>query len=246
MRISDYETRRNEVLATTVELYLNHAAPIGSDILHQTRKFDCSPATLRNVLADLEDLGYLTHPHTSAGRIPTDKGYRYYIDFIMEKSNLAPNEQAYLRKICEYRIKSINDILEEVSRLVSDLTHYASLIYLTAPESKLSYGGLSYILDQPEFNNVLKARAILNLLEKRDKLLDLVEREFEGPSKVYIGKESECEEIKDCSLVISRTGKKKGRKGKLGVLGPKRMAYKKVIPLVDYLSELMDEIWERF
>ncbi|MDD5291824.1 MAG: heat-inducible transcriptional repressor HrcA, partial [Candidatus Omnitrophica bacterium] len=89
VRKVDYDSRRTDILRKTIELYLETAQPVGSEALLENYKFDLSPATIRNVLKDLEGQGFLMHPHTSSGRVPTDLGYKFYINDLMHKTQLS-------------------------------------------------------------------------------------------------------------------------------------------------------------
>ncbi|MEW6171297.1 MAG: HrcA family transcriptional regulator, partial [Candidatus Omnitrophota bacterium] len=155
MRFTDHEKRKKQVLLAVIKNYTQRAEPIGSQLL--CHDFDCSSATIRNILAELEEVGFLTHPHTSAGRIPTDQGYRFYIDNLIEETSLLDEEKNYIFK--EYRknykeIKKIEDTLENASELISHLTHQAGIVSFNNSQDKLIFNGMSFILEQPEFRNL--------------------------------------------------------------------------------------------
>lgn len=123
------ETRRNKILATIIDAYIRSASPVGSsDISKRFRLSGFSPATVRNVMAELEELGYLTQPHVSAGRIPTEKAYRYYVDTLMEDEQLIPEEREIVEREYLLEHEEVEDIFEKTSQLLSMLTHYAGII----------------------------------------------------------------------------------------------------------------------
>ena len=124
--VVDHSERRNQILTTSINAYINSATPVSSEVL--AKIFDFSPATVRNVLAELEDTGYLTHPHTSAGRIPTEKGYRYYVDFLMSQIELLDDEKKRIINEYKTRIETLEDALEKTSELISTITHYAGIV----------------------------------------------------------------------------------------------------------------------
>jgi len=246
-RVTDQESRKKEILLAAIELYLNHALPVSSEVLRKTRRFDLSSATVRNVLAELEEVGFLTHPHTSAGRVPTDDGYRYYLDVLMRKKQLDKEEVCFISKIFELKVRELDDLLEETSRMLSDFTHYASLVYLQDDEGDRVYlEGMRHLLDHPEFQNLELVRRIMQALETREVLFDLINRHFIEKTHVYIGKECKYKPMEACSVIVTRYDDKKKRRGKLAVIGPKRMAYDQVIPLLDHLSKAVEEQIERF
>lgn len=230
-----------------IELYLDHALPVSSESLRTSKRLDLSSATVRNVLAELEEVGLLTHPHTSAGRVPTDDGYRYYLNVLMEKKKLENEEMDFIKKIFEWKVHELNDLLEETSRILSDFTHYASLVCLQDEEDqRVVLEGLRHLLEHPEFQDLERVRRIIQALETRQVFFDLIDRNFAEKTHVYIGKECQCAPLESCAVVVTRYAAPRKHKGKLAVIGPKRMAYDQVIPLLDYLAEAVAEQSERF
>ncbi len=110
VRIVDHAQRRNLILEASINAYIDSAMPVSSEVLAQN--FDLSSATVRNICAELESCGYLTHPYTSAGRVPTDKGYRYYVDFLMSEIELLDKEKKTIIKEYKNKIQRLEDILE--------------------------------------------------------------------------------------------------------------------------------------
>ncbi|RJX29583.1 MAG: heat-inducible transcription repressor HrcA [Dethiobacter sp.] len=122
-------TRKKHILQAVVTDYIKSAQPVGSRTVARRYKVGLSPATIRNEMSDLEEAGYLVQPHTSAGRIPSQKGYRYYVDQLMETSNLGEEEKAEIRQVFEYKkLQEIEEIIRHTSRLLSLLTNYTCLI----------------------------------------------------------------------------------------------------------------------
>jgi len=238
VRKVDYDSRRMDILRKTIELYLETAQPVGSEALLDNYRFDLSPATIRNILKDLEGQGYLMHPHTSSGRVPTDLGYKFYINDLMHKVQLSLSEKDTLRNFFDSYLEMKRDILENASKIISDLTHYVGIVN-EEDENKIYYCGWSYLLEQPEFQNVGTISSIFKALEE-DRLLGLMNRKMASAMEVFVGDECDCLGINNCSLVVRECKSPKSRKsGRLAVLGPKRMAYGRVIPMMDYLSELV-------
>jgi len=234
--------RQEEVLAIIVRHYVDTAEPVGSWLV--SRKLGLSSATIRNVMADLEEAGLITHPHTSAGRIPTDKGYRYYIDSIMR---LKVVNEAVVRMIHDQyhtAFRSLEDALERASHLMSILTNYVGVTLFSEYE-RLYLDGTSHIVEQPEFHDFKKLYAVLRCLEEKRDLLNLLRHDFGTDSlTVHIGKESGLGLLDDCS-VVTRGYKIKGKpSGRIGVIGPKRMLYEKVIPTVEFVADALTEVFE--
>ena len=237
VRIVDYDSRRKEILRKTIEYYLETAEPVSSEALLENYKLDVSSATIRSVFKDLEDRGYLTHTHTSSGRIPTDLGYRFYIDDLMLKMDLSKEEKSTLKKFFNSYMQMKRSALENAGRVISNFTHYVGIVN-DEDQHRIYYSGWSHLLEQPEFKNIQTIHSIFQALEE-DRLLDLMNRDMDYPLEVFVGEECDCPGMSDCALIISDCSNKKKKLGKLAVLGPKRMAYHRVMPMVDYLSELI-------
>jgi heat-inducible transcriptional repressor len=122
------EDRRNRILHAVIHEFIKTAKPVGSNILTEDYDFDLSPATIRNLMADLEEEGFLSHPHTSAGRLPTDKGYRAYVDSIMELQRLVLEEEDRVRKEYDSRIKELHGVLAQTTHVLSGLSHYGGFV----------------------------------------------------------------------------------------------------------------------
>ncbi len=120
--------RQKLILAAIVEDYVRYAEPIGSRTLSKHRGFKISPATIRNEMADLEDLGYLDQPHTSAGRVPSQKGYRFYVDHLAQKAEIEPETLRLLRDFFEQQMVEIERVIQQTSVVLSQLTQYTTIV----------------------------------------------------------------------------------------------------------------------
>lgn len=240
--LKEAKTRREEVLALIVKRYVETAEPVGSGFV--ARHLGLSSATIRNVMSDLEEAGFISQPHTSAGRAPTDKGYRYYIDSLMHVRNVNDHMVKAVRQEYGEVLKSLEDVLEKTSHLMSSLTNYVGLALISWSD-KVYLDGTSHIIEQPEFRDLKKLYAILKFLEAKSDILNLLSGEFEDENlTIHIGREDGPGYLKECSIV-TRGYKIKGKvSGRLGVIGPKRMLYEKVIPTVDLLADTVSEIME--
>lgn len=124
----NFEARRSRIFSEILNLYIQTALPVGSRTIARRLRNSLSPATIRNVMADLEELGYIGHPYTSAGRVPTDQGYRYYVDDLMERIRLTQAEEQSLRAAFEKRHREVEEIIVRTSQLLSELSHQASMV----------------------------------------------------------------------------------------------------------------------
>src|SRR3989338_1350070 len=242
VRTVDYESRRNAVLSAAINQHIHEAEPVASE--DSAVSFDLRSATIRNIFAELEELGLLMHPHTSGGRIPTDKGYRYYVDFLIQQMGLLEEEKGLILKEYKKEIKRLEDALEETSEVISSITHYASIVSFLEWQDRFYYKGVSRILEQPEFQDFQKLRLLIQMLEDKQSLLHIVNRDFKEKVKVYIGRELGYPGMENCSLVVSSYKLKNKPSGRLAVLGPVRMEYKQIIPTLEYVSCLLSEVLE--
>lgn len=240
--MTDPKRRQEEVLSLIVKRYVDTAEPVGSRYI--AKQLGLSSATIRNVMADLEETGFITQPHTSAGRTPTDKGYRYFIDSLMHLRKVNEGTTKSVKDEYAHAMKSLEDILERTSHLMSSLTNYVG-ITLFSQYHKLYLDGASHIIEQPEFKDFKKLYTLLKSLEEKKDILDLLYNDFETESLIiHIGRENGLGYLSECSIV-TRGYKVKGKvSGRLGVIGPKRMVYEKVIPTVEFLADSVGHILE--
>ena len=235
---ADFQERKERVLGIVVDEYIKNTTPVGSHFIVQRHSLDLSPATIRNILADLEEEGYLTHPHTSAGRIPTEMGYRYYVDHLMDQIQLLEEEKARLHGEYAQGMSEVEALLDKVSQNVSEITHCTSIIALDGWGTKMICKGTSFVVNYPEEKDLDKIRAILRALEQKEQILGLINRELEQRVAIYIGHEMALKEMEGCSLAVARFNNR-GAQGRIAVLGPTRMDYERVVSALDYICDLI-------
>ena len=241
--LADFKKRQEEVLVMIIRHYVETAEPVGSRFI--ARKLGLSSATIRNVMADLEDMGFINQPHTSAGRVPTDRGYRYYIDSLMKTRSINENTVRAIKEKFDHALRSLEDVLTCTSHLMSDLTNYVGITSFPQYD-KVYLDGTSHIIEQPEFKDFKKLHTLIKCLEEKQDLLRLLSNDFEVERlTIHMGSENGMGYLKECSIV-TRGYKVKGKlSGRLGVLGPKRMTYEKVIPAVEFLADTVTELLGR-
>lgn len=236
MRITE---RQAGILNIIVEEYINSFRPVSSELLEKKYNFGICPATIRIELQKLTNCGYLYQPHTSAGRIPTDKGYRFFVNNLIEKEFLNFSENFEFQKRIK---KELNDVLkfsQVITKYLSSLCSNLVLGYLIS-EKILWKEGWEKILQKPEFQNpeyILKFTEMLKIFEENIE-------QFKNLSKVqvyiYIGKENPFPKARDFSTIITKYHLIKEHEGILAILGPKRMIYSKNIGLVNSLTKLLN------
>ena len=329
--------RKKKILQAVIDEYVNSAEPVSSATLVEKYNLNYSSATVRNELAELEKNGYLDKTHTSSGRVPSEKGYRFYVDELIKDDNISIEEMKYIQSKLDSKINEIEDLAKITTSTLSEITHYTTVAIgpkaekqlieeikfvllgtrmlmvvivtdsglvketiikydedITAsqvetlnnlfntklkgkPLSKIDKPMEEYILaeitysidvikpiieqinriveeadkiylegtrkafDLPEFKSLELAKNFVNVLDEKDLMLEILDSGVAKDINVYIGDENDKEELKDFSVVTFKH--KVGDKdlGTIGIIGPKRMDYSKVISVMKYISKKIDE-----
>ena len=337
------EKRQGEILEILVSDYISSAQPVGSRTIAKKYAGHLSPATIRNVMADLTEMGLLEQPHTSAGRIPTSVGIKIYVDTLLKTRDLTDGEKDTIRERCAGSEKEINQILKRTSRMLANVSHYAGLVATPSakkvifkqiqflplsrnrllgifvsrdgmvqnrlievnedfsypeieritnycnnflmglslddarekiskelemdyseydhllkraiqfssevlgnvPESDLMIDGEFLLLDMPEFAQGGHFKELVSELEKKRQVLHVLERCAEGGGvKIFIGSEANLGNMDTVGLVGAPYFKDGKVIGALGVVGPVRMDYSSVVPIVDFTSKVLSDVLE--
>ena len=338
------DERKTKILQAIIRNYLETGEPVGSRTISKYTDLHLSSATIRNEMADLEELGYILQPHTSAGRIPSDKGYRFYVDYMMEQKD---REVYEMKEMLVERQDKMEQVLKKVARFLAQNTQYATMI--SAPQtrrnklkfiqlSRVDYNqllaviviegnviknhilpvaqelsdetllklnmllnthlnglsieeinlamiasmkqqagehsdivsevidavaeairaeedleiytsGANNIFRYPELSNGMNASRLINAFEEKDALTDLVyetlSNEQQTGIQVYIGEEAPVQGMKDCSVVTATYELEEGMKGTIGIIGPKRMDYDKVVGALRSMMNQLDDIYKK-
>lgn len=239
----NFNARRNKVFECIVTAYVELGAPVGSVTLCNRSNLNLSPASIRNIMGELEELGLIAQPHTSAGRMPTDTGYRFYVDNIMELDIVIKEEQENICSACRSAKGQLDVLLETALKLLSDISNEVSLVLFprlkenTPKEIKLASFGWHHLFRQPEFKDTSKSNRLLEALEEKKELVDFVGESVDAKQvKVFIGTENKCSHIQDCSIILSGYGVQDDAAGAIGLIGPTRMPYKRLIPIVGFIA----------
>ena len=237
----DTKERKESILAITIDQYIQTVTPVSSTIVAKRYPTGVSSATVRNILAELEEEGFLTHPHTSAGRVPTQKGYRYYVDHLMDEIRLLEEEKRRIKEEYDQTSQELERLVEKTSKILSDTTHYTSIISIDG-EQKLYCRGTNYIITYSDYQDLKKMEGILAALEEQKELLHLINKELADRMNIFIGEEIRVAEMENCSIVVSKFQTHEGSTGRMAVLGPTRMQYERVISTMEYLGKLLEEM----
>ena len=325
--------RKKKILQAIVEEYVETAEPVSSGSLLKKNDLNISSATIRNEMAELEQAGLLDKPHTSAGRVPSPQGYRFYVDQLLKEDKISLEEIEYIRSKLESRAVELEEVTKIVTNTLAEVTHYTSLaigpdnaqqiiseikfvllgsrilmaIILTEngliketmikfeeditesqvesinlifnaklkgmPLSEITkpmeeyiisemkseinviksiieqinkaiiecqniyLKGAKNILDMPEYNEVDKAKSFLDIVDKKEFLKNLEQEESVKDINVYIGNENGNEKLKDYSIVTFKHVVNGKNLGTIGIIGPTRMDYSKVISIMKYINK---------
>lgn len=230
--------RQSKILQAIIEQYAEVAAPVGSSLL--AKAFGVSSATIRAEMAELERLGYIGQPHTSAGRVPTDKGYRTYVNSLAEtvvakeKPAEKRGEHALMTRVQDGGVPE-RVIRNAVDTLV-ELTHNLGIATIG---DQLYMSGLTNLFGQPEFINTGQVREVARLLDNLEPWL--YEAAPNEPLSVYIGSENPIGRSAGCTLIVSRFRSSFSDQSYIGVLGPTRQNYRDVMSLVKRAGETLEE-----
>jgi len=230
--------RQKQLLSAIVELYTKTAIPVGSQALLEHYDFGVSSATLRNDMAALEDEGYLYQPHVSAGRIPTDKGYRIYVEEMMGDTDLSREDQRRLQKeLLTLKAKHMR-LGRSTAKLLSSLSGNLAVSGIVDKDEFYDFG-MRELIDNPEFQEMDELCQLVETLDSLDEKVDGIMLKLkDGETRIFIGNENPIAGIKNCSMIVAPYQTDEGR-GMLAIIGPKRMDYAKNKSLIEYMRKML-------
>ena len=237
-------SRQKEILCQIVEEYAETASPVGS--VTMAKLFGVSPATIRAEMARLEALGLIAQPHTSAGRVPTDAGYRFYVNNlengmdVSSKSDVAKKSLERGTHAIEVRIASQSQTDAAIRRAVDSLVELTGNLGLATIGGQLYLSGISQLFTQPEFMDTRRVQAVAKLLDNLEPWLR--EAAPGEPLNIFIGQENPIGKNSEVSLIISKFRSPFSDRSYIGVLGPTRQNYSRVMSLVRYTGKMLEEI----
>lgn len=241
----DLTERQTMILKAIIEEYIETAQPVGSLILEKKHGLGVSPATIRNEMALLVEKDFLRQPYASAGRVPTAKAFKYYVYNLMRKEELpVVDEVAVKEKVAAVGLPE-KEVFTEATRELARRAH--ALAVLGTEERQFYHAGEANILDIPEFFNIDVTKTVLSMLDEFDYWLKLFEPGWETkePYRIVLGAELGGEYLGPVGFVYSPFVFR-GARGGVGVVGPARFNYRRIIPMVEYVGGLLEEIGKEF
>lgn len=250
--------RQNIILRSVVETHIETAQPVGSRAVIDRGNLQASSATVRSELGYLGEVGYLNQVHISSGRVPTDTGYRYYVNCLMNVQNRSgfDAEMADALFAISQRVEEADDFVEQATEFLSRLTQQTSMICAVNPHntlvryarlgirnSKIYLQGTSCILDQPEFQDIQKAKPVLRAFDEKNELIKCFDDEVEEERiTIKIGQENRPCAFHDCTVIAKRYYVSGENAGTIAVVGPKRISYMFAVPVVSRMAEMVGAI----
>ncbi|MBP7832697.1 MAG: hypothetical protein KA035_02900 [Candidatus Levybacteria bacterium] len=237
----DLTPRQVDILKLIVKEYIDNAEPVGSETLEKKHDIGVSPATIRNEMANMVKLGYLSKPHTSAGRIPTTKALKLYINELMKEKEVSVADEVQAREhIWDYR-QNEDKFLREITRDLAAKTH--SLAVTTTDDGEIYYAGYAHILEMPEFYDIDIAKNLLTILDNSS-YFEMIAKRIENDFGIFLGDELEQEMFRPYSFIFSKFDTKSHCGGSIGVVGPARVKYDSLVPTVKFFGGLIEDVAE--
>ncbi|NOY15028.1 MAG: hypothetical protein GXP43_02315 [bacterium] len=234
--------RQIQILKYIIEEFITTARPVGSQVLEDKYHVGVSPATIRNEMASLTQENLLFQPHTSAGRVPTTQAMRFYVRNLIrpEEGDVSAQEEVSFKARLYPKRHNLEDILEETVGMLAESLQ--SVAVASSDEDEAEYAGLSYLLDYPEFLEINLTRQVLALLDEEKRLWEIFNLRKDGEEVVtLIGEELGQENLYGCGLVYAPLDIGP-HISFIGILGPYRMDYKKIIARLKLIRRLIVEM----
>lgn len=237
--------RQTQILKSLIDEYIATAEPVGSEALEKKYNLGVSPATIRNEMSLLTRMGYLRQPHTSAGRTPTPKAMKFYINQLMEEKRMSVVDEVKVREGVLSVKDDIDELMEEATQRLSKVTRSLAVSALQE-ENKVWHAGDSNIFLNPEFLDMQLTASLFSFLEEVKMMHELFFERMTGesPVEVIFGEELGWSGFKQIGVVATHFDVF-GKHAALGVIGPVRLSYPYIIPAVRYFRDLIEEVCRR-
>ncbi len=237
----DLTQRQVQILKSLIEEYIETAEAVGSETLEKKHSVSASPATIRNEMVRLEELGYLKKPHTSAGRVPTSKAMKFYVTTLMKEKELSVAEEVAMKeKVWDYREEE-QKFLKQVTKSLAEKTH--ALAIATTKDGEVLASGYPYLLDTPEFFEIDIARSLLAAVDTAGVFQAMCALyQDDEDIHVLLGDDLGPALNGPYGFVFTRYHTPANLSGEIGVIGPTRLNYTAIVPTVRYFGDLIEEI----
>ncbi len=236
----DLTQRQIQILKSIIEEYIETAEGVGSETLEKKHSISASPATIRNEMVRLTELGYLKKPHTSAGRVPTPVGMKFYVKQLMKEKDLSVAEEVAVKeKLWDYRERE-EKFFRELTKSLAERTK--SIAVATTEEGDFYCAGYANILDIPEFYDIDVTKSLLLAIDECEYFHDLFSKFDEEEVHILVGEELGPKLRGPYGFVFKHYETQKHLAGEIGIIGPARLNYTRIVPTVRYFGDLVEEI----
>lgn len=245
-KLRELTVREKRILYFTIHNFIQNHEPVGSRTISKAFDYDMSPATIRNICSDLEEWGFLDQPHTSAGRKPSDLGYRYYINELIHIQELANRHRERIVREFNEKMATLDDILQKTGRLLSDVSGQTAIVVY--PDNRhVEISRLSLMLEKPDFKDIHKLREAMGVLEEPSQIGQIFRPESETRDEVDVklGHELNQPALQEFSIIKANYQVDEETRGALGLVGPKRMPYGRLIALVGAIKDAVNSAIRR-
>ncbi len=239
--MAELSERKKQLLKVIIEEYIETAVPVGSESIVEKHSLGVSPATVRNEMVALTHEGYLSQPHTSAGRSPTPMGLKFYIKELMKEQDVPVKDEVEIKEnLWDHRFH-FHRLLKQATKELAEKT--GGLAVASTEEGDVYHSGGYSILDMPEFVDMDMTKTLLMLVDRHEMLNEILDRAvINEPVIVLLGDELGADYLEYCGFVLAPFGAGKKNAGVIGVLGPSRMNYPRIVPKVRYFGDLLSEL----
>lgn len=227
--------RQRSILLIVIREHIQTARAVGSETLVEHYHLDLSPASVRNAMVELEALGYLHQPHTSAGRVPTSKAYRLYIAESRDDAELSAQEQGAIREALHRAEWNREEQYKAVARAVAELCNNTVIVGFA--QHDVYYTGLSYLFHQPEFSHIDVVRNLSEIVDRLDEVIGAIYDRVHDEPMILLGKESPFGE--DTGTLMVKCGEDRLHSNLVGILGPLRMAYDQNVARLQFAKHVL-------
>lgn len=238
----DLTDRQLQILKAIIEEFIETAEPVASETLDKKYNLGISPATIRNEMVKLTTGGFLKQPHTSSGRAPTAMGLKFYVEKLMKPKELSVNDEVNVKqKIWDYRSR-MDHLLREATKTLANRTKVMSLA--ATDEGDFYTSGVGNILEMPEFYDIDITKHLLDTLDEYDywwRIFSAINFQNEEPLRVLLGEELGSQLSNQCGGVFIHFSSSH-HQGTIGVVGPFRLDYSRIIPVVRYMGTLINDM----
>ncbi|NMC35547.1 hypothetical protein GYA49_00720 [Candidatus Beckwithbacteria bacterium] len=241
MEIPSLTDRQIQILKLVIEEHIDTGEAVGSETLDKKFNLGVSPATIRNEMVILTQQGFLDQPHTSSGRVPTPIALKFYIQQLMNEKDLSVSEEVEVKsKIWDYRNEA-GRLLREAVHILSQKTN--AIAIATTDHGDVFHAGYANILDIPEFFDIDVTKTVLSILDNGEQLQVIFEKSRgEDPIHILLGDDFEIEYMQPCGIVYTKFPMGSYGQGTLGIIGPSRLNYAYIIPMMRYFGRLISEV----